>query len=345
MTRLSVIIPGYNTPKELWRRCVKSVCAACCEDDEIICVDDGSKIKPEFLNDIAKDDSRVKTIFLSKNVGQAAARNVALNVARGDWVAFVDSDDSVLEQTYSNAIDKSKMYNADIVVFGVRAVWLNDGLYKQSVPYRNENIGVLSTSGLKYLIDMCLFDVVCSKVYKRNFLMQNNIRFPVNICPGEDTMFALQCVMKGATWATLNEIGYIYYRMDNTSLSTYKSNLVATLEYWKVRWDEYLTTIGQGYDGWWPTKDYSPEWVARQQWDNIWMRGSKWSMVEKWNYLCLHKAICKHPVAIEYLRKAIYSFLRRYFYLKPIRRFHLRHLWADSIKDLPNEGSACEKTI
>jgi len=50
MTRLSVIIPGYNNPDAYWKRCLDSVIAACGPDDEIICVDDGSKTKPSYVN-------------------------------------------------------------------------------------------------------------------------------------------------------------------------------------------------------------------------------------------------------------------------------------------------------
>ena len=96
--RLSVIIPGHNTPKKWWCRCLYSVRQACGPDDEIICVDDGSKECPCFLNDIAKEDARVKPIFLQQNVGQSAARNAALDKAKGDWIAFVDADDRVPPQ-------------------------------------------------------------------------------------------------------------------------------------------------------------------------------------------------------------------------------------------------------
>ena len=98
--RLSVIIPGYNTPDGLWRRCVSSVLNATCDDDEIICVDDGStKAKMPIF-----DNPRVRQIYLEENCGQACARNKALDIAKGEWVAFVDSDDEIVPDIYERGI-------------------------------------------------------------------------------------------------------------------------------------------------------------------------------------------------------------------------------------------------
>ena len=81
MKRLSVIIPGYNTPDAWWRRCVGSVKAALGPDDEVVCVDDGSSQRPLALESLAKEDSRVKTVYLEKNMGLPTARNAGLDVA------------------------------------------------------------------------------------------------------------------------------------------------------------------------------------------------------------------------------------------------------------------------
>ena len=142
-------------------------------------------------------------------------------------------------------------------------------------------------------------------------------------------MFNLMCVIKGAKWCGISQVGYIYYRKGTTSLSSYMPNLVNTLEYWKERWDKYRNSIGKGYDGWWPTRDYSQEWVAKRQWDNIWMRGSPLSMHEKWQYLSQHHELAQYGMVLTFAGKSIYTFLRRYFYTRQLRRWHLKRLWPD----------------
>lgn len=322
MTRLSVIIPGYNTPERLWRRCLESVRMACGPDDEIICVDDGSSIKPSILEEFAEKDTRVKPIFLLSNSGQSVARNNALDIASGEWVAFVDSDDEVVPGVYSKAINLVREHQADIAVFGVRAVWKGDGFYKETMPKTTDYLGILSVDELRRIMDLCLFDVVCSKIYRKSFVDVNDIRFPANICPGEDTMFALSCLMNDAKWVSLNEVGYIYYRYDGTSLSRYMPNLPETLNLWNDRWTAYLSDKGNGFRGWWPTQGYSKEWVARQQWDNIWKQGSPWTAKEKWKFLLLHKELAPMGVLIGYISKVLFSIFRKHLYLKPIRRWH-----------------------
>ena len=105
--RLSVIIPIYNVEGYL-SRCLDSVIVALGQLDvgweaEVICIDDGSKDgSSAILRDYANCDSRIKLIE-QENRGLAAARNVGLDIAVGDWISFVDSDDWV-EARYFKAL-------------------------------------------------------------------------------------------------------------------------------------------------------------------------------------------------------------------------------------------------
>ena len=97
--RISVIIPGYNTKKEWWQRCVASVQRAIGPDDEIIVVDDGS-IVPVEANWF---DSAV-TLIRQDNQGLGAARNAGMKAAKGRYITFVDSDDEVRSETYDRTV-------------------------------------------------------------------------------------------------------------------------------------------------------------------------------------------------------------------------------------------------
>ncbi len=202
-TSLSVIIPGYNTPNEWWERCLRSVIAALPEDGEVICVDDGSRVRPK----ISIQDTRIRWIYLEKNVGQSAARNVAIKVANGDYVTFVDSDDEVLSNVYRQVLADSDG-GADVIVFGVRVVWKDESLQKEDVP-RLRKSGVLTLAEVQELFDGCLFEYPVNKLFRRSFLNSHNFSFDDGICPGEDTVFNLKCVLAGATCPLVPIVGHV----------------------------------------------------------------------------------------------------------------------------------------
>lgn len=96
--KLSVIIPVYQVEKTL-RPCVDSVLQQAFKDYEIILVDDGSPDNcPQICNELAKEDPRIKVIH-KENGGLSSARNAGLDVAKGDYVLFIDSDDFIWQDT------------------------------------------------------------------------------------------------------------------------------------------------------------------------------------------------------------------------------------------------------
>ena len=110
---ISVIIPVYNV-KEYLEKCVDSVLGQTYRNLEIILVDDGSSDGSETICDTyAQKDNRVVVIH-KKNEGAAAARNAGLNVAKGKYIGFVDSDDWAEPEMYETLYALSKETNADI---------------------------------------------------------------------------------------------------------------------------------------------------------------------------------------------------------------------------------------
>jgi len=278
------------------------------------------------------DDSRIRWVFLPENVGQAAARNQVLNRAQGEYIAFVDSDDEVVPDIYRRCLEQAKRTHRDIVAFGIRTIYEAERLRMDS-EFSQEDIGLLTPHAMAKFVALRLFDEPVNKIYRRLFLKANKICFPPGICPGEDAMFNLSCVMAGATYATVAGIGYFYYRQDGTTLSRYQPRCVETLALWKERWDKYLSGVGKGYSGWWPTKDYSPEWVAAMQWENLWRRGTTVSLAGRWRYLKANPSLC-HPCALmAFVRKYIYTFLRLHCYWRLVRRRHLKQTWP-SLQDV-----------
>lgn len=115
--KVSVIIPIYNVEKYL-DRCIQSVLNQTLRDIEIILVDDGSPDNcPAMCDEYAKQDNRIKVIH-KKNAGLGYARNSGLEIATGEYVAFVDSDDFVDTNMYQALYEKAQQDNLDTCYCG-----------------------------------------------------------------------------------------------------------------------------------------------------------------------------------------------------------------------------------
>lgn len=116
--KISVIIPVYKVEKYL-RKCVDSVISQTHYDLEIILIDDGSPDRcPEICDYYATLDPRVKVIHKS-NGGLSDARNAGLEVATGEWLSFIDSDDWIEPEMYEKLLDNAEQYDAQVSVGGV----------------------------------------------------------------------------------------------------------------------------------------------------------------------------------------------------------------------------------
>lgn len=117
---ISVIIPVYNTAKYL-RLCLDSICKQTYKNLEIICVDDGSTDNSgEILKEYANRDSRF-IVLSQENAGQSVARNKALDIARGEWITGVDSDDWIDADTYEYCMNALRKSDAKLAMYGGEA--------------------------------------------------------------------------------------------------------------------------------------------------------------------------------------------------------------------------------
>ena len=120
--KISVIIPVYNAESTL-RRCVDSVLAQTFTDFECLLIDDGSKDRSGAICDeYAARDSRIRA-FHKENGGVSSARNLGLDNATGEWIAFVDSDDWAGEKYLESF---SEYLDADLIISGIQSVNKNE---------------------------------------------------------------------------------------------------------------------------------------------------------------------------------------------------------------------------
>ena len=116
--KVSVIIPVYNVEKYL-RECIDSILNQTLHELELICVDDGSTDGSlEILQAYEKKDNRV-TVLTQHNQGAGAARNKGLQIAKGEYLSFLDADDFFAPGMLEEAYRKCKSVSADVCVYQV----------------------------------------------------------------------------------------------------------------------------------------------------------------------------------------------------------------------------------
>ena len=340
--RLSVIIPGFNTRQEWWRRCVDSVRRACGDNDEIICIDDGSDV-PVQSNWIGADvDSRVKLVRKS-NGGLSSARNVGLEVIKGKWVAFIDSDDEVKKETFDKCVARLIDTGADIAIYGVEVLWTDERLCKVDV-VPDHYYGQLSAHDIMELSKACLLNYTCNKIYKVDFItgignVWNKIKFKEEGMPCEDIIFNLECIMAKAKWVSIGYSGYIYYRCGTTLLSSYKPSNDRGQRLCADVWQRYAKTLdGQERKSIEDAFVIGKEDFLRLEWQNIWMPRSPYSFIDRWRWLK------KNHVggAGSYAKMLLRQIARRYLYFVFIRKWRLRKLYPNI---LPVEETRKERSL
>ena len=110
---VSVIVPVYNTENKL-KKCINSVTNSSYTNLEIIIVDDGSEEKTALLcNQLKQQDKRIKVIH-QKNKGVSCARNKGIDIAKGEYITFVDADDYIDEKMIKVLLTNLRKYDADI---------------------------------------------------------------------------------------------------------------------------------------------------------------------------------------------------------------------------------------
>ena len=117
MPKISIIVPVYNV-EEYIHRCIDSILAQTFTDFELILVNDGSHDQcGKICDEYAENDSRIKVIH-KKNGGLSDARNAGLEIAQGEYIGFVDSDDYIEHDMYEKLIEACKEYNSKLAMCG-----------------------------------------------------------------------------------------------------------------------------------------------------------------------------------------------------------------------------------
>lgn len=212
--RISVIVPIYNTEKYL-ARCIESILCQTYTNLEIILVDDGSTDKSGDICDFyARKDNRVKVVH-KENGGAAAARNFALNMVTGQYIGFVDSDDTVEKDFFELLYDLICQYDADISMVAYREIEMGEKIAKlkdKSLIVMNQKQAVK-----ELLFDRKIQNYVWNKLYKRKLFQ--GVYFPIGVIY-EDISVMYDLIRKIEKLVYLPESKYNYYIRKDSIVNT-----------------------------------------------------------------------------------------------------------------------------
>lgn len=181
---LSVIVPAYNAEKTI-KRCIESVLKQSYRDFEIIVVNDGSEdLTSIIVDDIANQDTRVKLIETS-NQGVSNARNVGIEYARGNYLIFIDSDDYIEPNAFEVIMDCKN--GSDLVIWGYSEEW-DDGTNEVKI-WKQQKISSVEIKDLPDLFVKVFLNVPWNKLYDREIIRKNQLKFEVSMRNGEDLAF------------------------------------------------------------------------------------------------------------------------------------------------------------
>lgn len=210
--KISVIIPIYNTAEYL-PRCIDSILNNTYKNLEIICIDDGSTDESSvILERYAATDSRIISV-IKANEGVSMARNAGLNLATGNFVAFVDSDDWVHPQYFETLASLQRQTDADIVI----CKYISTSKYNPEFSQVDlGNVVVNFVSNTDALKMGQLKRLVWGRLYKRNTI--SGLQFENGLQWGEDTVFNISVLSRDLHIALVDLELYYYFQRETSAM-------------------------------------------------------------------------------------------------------------------------------
>lgn len=219
--KISVIMPVYNVEKYL-AKCFDSVLASTLKDIEIIAVDDGTKDNSgKIIDEYLEKDSRIIAIH-KENGGYGSAINAGLEIAKGEYIAILETDDWIASNMYEILYANAKKYKADCA---------KGNFYYCPNKYVNnsckffDTLPINSPFKLRDYPEILLFaPSIWSGIYRHEFLKSNNIKCTLKVSPYEDLPFVCEVYSKANSIVLIDEPMYYYRCEPNQGSSTIRND-------------------------------------------------------------------------------------------------------------------------
>lgn len=241
---VSIIIPVYNA-QEYLQECLDSVLNQTFSDIEVVLVNDGSKDNSgKICDEYASKDSRV-TVIHQENAGVSAARNNGISAATGNWLMFVDSDDSILPDAVETFVSQTTDKSVEVVIskqFKDDVVYSGEVKWFDLEKYRDDFYGAcIAGPDMFYPVypkemrDLPFIGAPWGKFFSGKLIRDNNIRFPEEVRIGEDSVFNMTVIRFAKNVCYVDSPTYVY-RVHAGSIST--GNI-------HKKFDEYIAYVNK----------------------------------------------------------------------------------------------------
>lgn len=221
---ISIIVPIYKV-EEYLNRCIDSILAQSFTDFELILVDDGSPDAcGEICDKYAEQDNRVKVIH-KVNGGVSSARNTGINIAKGEFIGFVDPDDDIEPDMYNVLLLHALNRNADIVVCPINTMNLITNTISVSSVWENINSTLDKNTIIETIIPCILTKKTysllscCNKLYRKSSCFELGYKFNDQSDHGEDVHLNLMLLTEINALAFVEKPLYNYYIRERDSLT------------------------------------------------------------------------------------------------------------------------------
>ena len=227
---VSIIIPIYNTDLNHLKQCIKSALKQIYENLEIILVNDGSEeALSHYLDEIASKNVRI-FVYHRQHGGVSAARNWGIKMARGDYITFIDADDSISPDMISFSMNYAITCHADIVLWDHIKIksntkdheCSNQGNTKVTVFQADQIIelqkNIWNTEQSRECASLKSLALTVCKLYTSRLIKQNSLFFNDTVSIGEDTLFALEALEHTEKLVAVDKVMY-FHKINDVSLS------------------------------------------------------------------------------------------------------------------------------
>lgn len=235
---ISIVMPVYNAGKDV-SRMIESIQVQTLEEWELIVVDDCSTDNTcEVIEEFCKLDNRIRLFRQEKNEGPGSAKNLGIKKTRGEYLTFADSDDWIERDTFS-IIKENINSNTEIVIFGLyRDIYTQKGEMLESNEILSPIVKMKCKEDVLKMVPSLdqqrLFAYACNKVYRKDIVDRNNVRFSDKRF-GEDYDFNISFFNYINNGIILDKAFYHYIKKNSESLTE-----KYLPDYYKINLDRFL---------------------------------------------------------------------------------------------------------
>ena len=224
MYSLSVIVPVYNAEKYLTKTLESLAAQTVADSMQIILVDDGSADNSPAICDEFASKHHDTVVIHRKNGGVSAARNAGLKEADGEYIGFVDADDTVAPDYYEKLLNAAKTNDCDMAFSTIHLIYngdhrpFPDWYPAGTVLGHNE---IISSFARRMLSDGAQ-NSACIKIFRSRIVKENSIEFPLGVKIAEDKRFVLEFLAHCSRAIYAGNCGYFYINVASSAMHSDK---------------------------------------------------------------------------------------------------------------------------